>query len=121
MTVDGKGQLVPLTWWAKILAWLKANPLWGLIGALIAAVGVSGLRIGHLTAKQAKAQKKADIAALERRKLEATARDRAAENRLLAADAKLKKAEKDDAKAKATFDAAQKDIETVAARWKKKK
>jgi uncharacterized membrane protein len=119
--VNGRGQLVPLTWWAKLLAWLKANPLWGLIAALVAAVGVSSLRIGHLTAKQAKAQKAADLAALERNKLEVKAREHALETRLVLADAKAKKADIADAKAKATFDAAQKDIEGVAARWKKKK
>lgn len=94
MATDGRGQLLPLPWYLRLLAWLKANPIWGLVAFLLACVGVSGLRYRHLEAKQAKAQRKADLAGIEKARLVARETEKAAGTRQVTLDAQIEEADK---------------------------
>lgn len=91
--------------------WLKSNPLIGLIGLLLAGLGVQKLRIGHLEAKAETTQAKADGARRElaQRAADAQAkviiqRQRAAETALVAAADREAKAAKDQRKAEETIE-----------------
>jgi len=93
----------------RLLAWLTANPLVGLIGLLLAGLGVQKLRIGHLEAKAESTQAKADASRRELAQRESDrqakviiARQRAAETKMILAADREALAAKDQATAHAT-------------------
>ena len=68
---------MPLSWLARCWRYLMANPIVGLVGALIAAVGIGRVRVRHLESKAAKAQADADLARLKLSRQAAAERDKA--------------------------------------------
>jgi hypothetical protein len=97
-----------------------SNPLVGLVGLLLAALGVERARRAHLEAKAESGQAKADAARRELAQRDSDAqakviiaRQRAAETRLVEAADREARAAKDQADA-------QKRKENIAARWPRK-
>ena len=58
----------------ELWAWLRANPLWGIIAALLAGLGASGLHRAYLKARVQKADRQAVRARVRLKVAEATTR-----------------------------------------------
>ena len=117
MTSDGRGQRLPLTLWERVVRWATANPMMGILGLLLAALGVSRLRVRHLEGRAASAQKRADLARHELSKHAALVKEKEHTRRQAAVSKAIEAGQKKEAEAKDRGDAAGKRLRDRAGRW----
>lgn len=104
----------------RLWSWLVANPLVGVIGALVAALGVETLRRRHLEEAGRKAERKAAHAELELALRAAGEKKASAKAAAIVAEAEAKQAEEDRTEAVKEAEAAGEAVDAVLRRRRRR-
>ena len=108
---------MPLSWFARAVRWVTANPLFGLIGLLLASLGIARMRASHLENRAAKAQRDADLARLKLKREAAAGSDTAQDAKQAAVSTATAAARKKEQRAAAKAADAAASLKEIGKRW----